>query len=170
MIQYNDYELLYLMSEFDEEAERILYEKYTNLIYKRINSFKIKSRYRDDFLQEGYYALYIAINSYDIYSKKTFNKFFDMLLQRRFIRLLQKDSKYFYNVELCEEIYFLEEEASFQYNDELIVDDLLLSKMEKDILDMLRRNYSPKDISMELNIPTKSVYNCICRIKFKLNK
>ena len=28
MIQYNDYELLYLMSEFDEEAERILFEKY----------------------------------------------------------------------------------------------------------------------------------------------
>ena len=44
MIQYNDYELLYLMNEFDEEAERLLFEKYTNLIKSRIYKFGIKER------------------------------------------------------------------------------------------------------------------------------
>ena len=43
MIQYNDYELLYLMNEFDEEAERILVEKYLSVIYYRIPlSFPLK--------------------------------------------------------------------------------------------------------------------------------
>ena len=41
MIQCNDYELLYLMNEFDEEAERILVERYMSVIKYRIKTFKI---------------------------------------------------------------------------------------------------------------------------------
>ena len=76
MIQYNDYELLYLMNEFDEEAERILFEKYTNLIKAKIRKFKVKSRYKDDFMQEGYYMLMIAIRTYDEFSNKTFKNIY----------------------------------------------------------------------------------------------
>ena len=80
MTQYNDYELLYLMNEFDEEAERIFFEKYTNLIKTRVNKFGIKSRYREDFVQEGLYMLVVAIRTYNEYSNKTFNKYFDLIL------------------------------------------------------------------------------------------
>ena len=73
MNQYNDYELLYLMNEFDEDAERLLYEKYSNLIRNRIVKFNIKERYRDDFFQEGLYMLFIATRTYNENCKKTFN-------------------------------------------------------------------------------------------------
>ena len=90
MIQYNDYELLYLMNEFDEEAEKILIEKYSVLIRFRIYKFKVKDRYIDDFMQEGLYMLLIAAKTYNEMSDKTFTKYFDLILQRKFQRLIER--------------------------------------------------------------------------------
>ena len=91
--KYNDNELLYLFSEGIEEALEILLEKYVGLIRKRVSSFKIQMRFRDDFLQEGYMALLIAIRTYHQESPKTFNKYFDLILQRRFIKILKSDPR-----------------------------------------------------------------------------
>ena len=103
MIQYNDYELLYLMSEFDEEAERILFEKYTNLIKARIRKFGVKPRYKEDFVQEGLYMLVVAVRTYNELSNKTFNKYFDLILQRKFLKIIQKEKNYYNDVDLREE-------------------------------------------------------------------
>ena len=46
--KYNDNELLYLIREGTIEAEDILYDKYIFLIKKRISSFKIQKRYKDN--------------------------------------------------------------------------------------------------------------------------
>ena len=89
--KYNDNELLYLMREGSIEAEEIIYKKYIFLIHKRISTFKIQKRYRDDFFQEGLMCLNVAINTYCDMYKKSFNKFFDLILQRKFIALLKKD-------------------------------------------------------------------------------
>ena len=53
MYQYNDYELLYLISEHDENALDIMYHKYMPLIKARIAAFRIKRYNQEDFFQEG---------------------------------------------------------------------------------------------------------------------
>ena len=94
---YNDYELLYLIREKSDEALEIMYRKYTPLIRKRILDFRIQVNH-EDFFQEGLLALDIAIRRYiDLYDK-TFNKYFDLILQRRFIQILRKQEKHYYNV------------------------------------------------------------------------
>ena len=49
MIQYNDYELLYLMNEFDEEAEKIFYDKYLAMIKSNVSKLNINDRYKSVF-------------------------------------------------------------------------------------------------------------------------
>lgn len=66
----NDYELLYLVSQQDEEAKKVLYQKYggilanlTKLVYQRyknMNGFEYQ-----DFYQEACYGFEKAIETYD---------------------------------------------------------------------------------------------------------
>lgn len=64
----NDYELLYMVSENDESAKKLIYDKYKPLIintaykyYKIGKSFGLEI---DDFIQEGYYGLYQALSNF----------------------------------------------------------------------------------------------------------
>lgn len=181
--KYNDYELLYLISEGSEEAEEILYNKYSFLINKRINAFRIKKRYRDDFFQEGLMCLNNAINSYcDLYNK-TFTKFFDLILQRRFIYLLKRDYVYFYCVTLYEndaclnmhleekyDFYYEEEKNKIRFLEEIeeIRDD------DKDIKEKIEslflKKLKPREIASILNCETKKVYNTLYAIKNNTKK
>lgn len=167
MTQYNDYELLYLMNEFDEEAERIFFEKYTNLIKTRVNKFGIKSRYREDFVQEGLYMLVVAIRTYNEYSNKTFNKYFDLILQRKFIKLLEKDKYYIEEVELNCEDNAIKDPTSFSYEE---IEETQYSEFEQKVMLLKKQNYKPREIAKILECDSKSVYNCLCRIKKKYNK
>ena len=176
--KYNDYELLYLINEGSEEAFEILFDKYTYLINKRVKSFKIQDRYKDDFKQEGYMSLLVAINSFNqqLY-KKSFNKYFDLILQRTFVRLLKKDQKYFYETTLVEDYtlinYNLEEDNSYIYEElEEFKNNIRNSKAKDDkkVKILLDKGLKPKEISSMLGLEIKKVYNIIYSIKNKANK
>ncbi len=166
MIQYNDYELLYLMSEFDEEAERIFFEKYSHLIKARIYKFKIKDRFKEDYFQEGLYMLMIAIRTYNQFSNKSFNKYFDLILQRKFMKLIEKEKHYIYDVELSDNDNVIADNNNFIYGE---VEENKFSDFENKVIYLRQRNYKPKEIANILNCDVKSIYNCICRIKGKYN-
>lgn len=170
MIQYNDYELLYLMNEFDEEAEQIFYDKYLAMIKSNVNKFNIKERYKEDYIQEGLYMLMIAIRTYDVNSEKTFNRYFEMILRRRFIRLISKEKDYLYNVDLIDNEYTICEPNEFVYDAVGINEGNCLSTFETRVLLLKEKNYRPKDIAKELNCDVKTIYNCLYRIKDKLKR
>lgn len=167
MNQYNDYELLYMINEFDEEAEKILYTKYSMLINKRMNDFKIRVDRREDFMQEGLFVLSNAVRNFNEYYNKSFNKYFDLLLQRRFTNILRDERNYFYNVVLKEDETQLLEEVTFIYNETIDFNNDELSDFEKQVKEFREKNYRPKEIAQILNCDVKSIYNCICRIKTK---
>lgn len=83
----NDYEMLYLIGEKDEEAERILYGKYRNLIIKLAPKFLpyVTSRGGefDDLIQEGYIGLYSAIKNYELGNKTLFYTFARICIERQ---------------------------------------------------------------------------------------
>lgn len=164
MNQYNDYELLYLMNEFDEDAERLLYEKYSNLIRNRIVKFNIKERYRDDFFQEGLYMLFIATRTYNENCKKTFNKYFDLILQRKFIRLITRERHYYFDVDLQDGDTIVNESYTFEYN---FHSNCNFNSFEEKIITLKNKNYRPKEIAKILNCDVKRIYNCLYRIKTK---
>jgi len=112
----NDYELLYLVQENCEEALEYLFRKYDNLIKMRIKAFKIKKKNYDDFYQEGLLALDKAIKTYDDRFGKSFNKYFDLILQRRFIQILRNEQKYVYDTMYVEDFYEIIEEPKVLYN------------------------------------------------------
>ncbi len=169
MIKYNDSELLYLVYEGESVATDILIKKYVGLIYRRVNGFKIKNKNFEDFIQEGLMALNDAINTYVPIYNKTFTKYFDLILQRRIITILRKDSKYFYNVTLVEDFYGEVQEQGFCYNDEVY--DFEFNELEKEVFKLkFLRNYKPNEISTLLNCDLKKVYNTIYIIKEKIRK
>lgn len=164
--QYNDNELLYLMYENVDEALGILFDKYSNLIWKRIGTFKIALKNRDDFFQEGLMALNTALVSYNPFYNKTFNKYFDLILQRRFMYVLGISRDYFYNVTLVEDINSHISEDPAPYKRDLIFD---LNDIEKDLYNLRYvKRYKCNQIAKILNWNIKKVYNSLYALREKI--
>jgi len=167
--QYNDNELLYLMFEGNDEALEIIYKKYVNLIYKRIETFRIASKNRDDFFQEGMMALNTAINSFNPFLNKSFNKYFDLILQRRFMNVLSTNKNYYYNVTLVDDINSVVSEDLIVYTNNHFSLNLTPTEQKLYRLKFIE-NYKSKEIAKILEWDIKKVYNGIYLLKEKIKK
>ncbi|MDD2259005.1 MAG: hypothetical protein WC278_01955 [Bacilli bacterium] len=167
MYNYNDNELLYLIREKHDDALDIMFLKYSPLIKTRISKFRIQKDY-EDFYQEGLIALNIAISRYiDLYDK-TFNKYFDLILQRKFIQILKKETNNFYNVVYFDELNFIHEEKE-KYTSNKTYQIGMLSDFEKHIFKFYSEyNLKAGEIANKLNIDVRRVYNALNRIKKKI--
>ena len=167
MYNYNDNELLYLIREKHDDALDIMFLKYSPLIKTRISKFRIQKDY-EDFYQEGLIALNIAISRYiDLYDK-TFNKYFDLILQRKFIQILKKETNNFYNVVYFDELNFIHEEKE-KYTSNKKYQIGMLSDFEKHIFKFYSEyNLKAGEIANKLNIDVRRVYNALNRIKKKI--
>lgn len=184
MNQYNDYELLYLIYECDEEALGILFNKYEPFIKKKIFDFKINRTMYDDFFQEGLLSLDLAIRKYNPFYDKSFFKFFEMILTRRIMTLLHKNRDAFYGeVAINDEELYCEEVGKFAYadltlsesrNDSVVLRDqtislAMLTDFEKEVFELTySKGMKPKEIASVANIDIRKVYNSIYRIKIKV--
>lgn len=168
-IKYNDYELLYLINEKDDEAFEIMFEKYKPLIISKIKSFKIKPKNFDDFFQEGLIMLNVAINTYNTYKCKTFTRYFELILQRRIRDLLAKEKNYFYNVTVVDYIPIIkepvyEEKKEFSYKG-------ILTELEKKTFELIYENGKTiEEIANLFSCDQRKVYNAISRAKTKIKK
>lgn len=167
---YNDNELLYLINEGNDSALKVMYMKYVPLIKKRIFDFKIDRMRYEDFFQEGLMMLDKAIKTFNPIYNKSFNKYFDLILQRKYIRLVQNYYAYVNNVTLVEnsDDFPLYEEKS----DVLTMSDFdsnMLSKFEYEVLvNAFEKNMPARDISSIMNCDVRKVYNAISRGKKKI--
>ena len=89
---YNDYELLSVMSEADENANEILFEKYRPLIVsiatKMINYCKGTSLEINDLIQEGMLGLNIAINRFNNNKETSFYTYAKKCIESKMISLV----------------------------------------------------------------------------------
>lgn len=88
---YNDYELLYLMEEEDEDAQRILYQKYQPLLYEMTKTYYQRFRVEDlegvsfdEFISIGFKTLEKSIRTYDGSRGAIFYTYFSVCLKRAF--------------------------------------------------------------------------------------
>ena len=158
----NDYELIYLVQNHqDGIALEFLFDKYKLLIWKYIHQYEVPYYEREDFFQEGLIMLHKAVLRFDEAKNKTFTRYFELILKRRFWALLKKLPKY-----VIKEIpdisggYIIEEEPVISID--------LKSDLEKTIFKMYFLNQEKvKTISKKTGYTRKQIYNAIYRIKDK---
>ena len=92
--RYNDYELLYLLNWHSDEALNILIEKYSILIHLKINAFKIIKPNVEDYFQECLTEVYNAFYLFDESYGKSLHRFVELVIERKIMSLLAKDSTY----------------------------------------------------------------------------
>ena len=155
MNEYNDNELLYLLSENDDFAFDILLEKYEPMIISRLKRFRVKGDYWDDYYQECVILLYRCAIEYREDITNTFNKYYDRLLQFHIQNLLRKDRNDFYKVVLMsrEEIDVL---THYKIEEKKELKGLEVENPELDEM-MIKMLYDGKSI-LEISHATNRTY------------
>ena len=92
--EYNDYELISLAQELNEDAIEILYKKYHPLIYKKSLKYskllKEKGIELNDLIQECYIILDYAIKNFNQDNNNIFYTYFNTCLDRNLINQYRK--------------------------------------------------------------------------------
>ncbi len=192
----NDYELLYLVSENNDDARDIFYSKYENVIKIKASKYKkyVESMGYDfsDILQEGRLGLTNAINSFKEHKDVQFHTFANLCIDRQlatFIRDISRDKHKLLNTSISldsttnsvgrplteiildernvdPELSFIEAEEKEELYNKI---DDILTTTEKDVFDLRIQGFSYKEIANILDITPKAVDGTISRIKNKLS-
>ena len=95
--EYNDYELLYMVNENDENAYNLLYEKYKPLVVNFAKKYtSVYQNYGidfNDFLLEGYIGLDVSINKFKEYDDHKFNGLVCTCINRQMQNLVKQWNK-----------------------------------------------------------------------------
>ena len=95
-MEYNDFELVSLIRENNEEAREILYNKYKPIIVKESTDqiYKLGSYGMEinDLIQEGYIGLDNAINCFNEKENTSFYTFALLCIDRQIITYIKKNT------------------------------------------------------------------------------
>lgn len=190
---YNDYELINYISENNEEANEILFEKYKPLIVnisnKMYNYCKNKGLELNDLIQEGMLGLNLAIKSYNQDKEASFYTYAKKCIERKIISLVASTCRLKHKA-LNESMSFevtSNEQGTFEifmednsYNPENMIIDYeteneiikkaheLLTDLEKQVFDLKISGFNYREIAEMLDKDTKTIDNAIQRLKNKI--
>ena len=192
---YNDNELIYLIYDFNEDANRILHEKYYKIIKIKVAKYRALAKRIGldtcDLMQEGLLGLEEAINSYRDNKDMKFSSFANMCIERQILSVLNYHSR--------KKHTFLNDSCSIDVEDEkgrtmldyslksdidplMMMDkeeeknsiyDLMtkdLSKLEKEVFELKLNGLDYREIARLLNKSYKSIDSALQRIRVKLKK
>lgn len=192
----NDYELLYLVEEENEDAKNMFFEKYKPLVEVTANKYyhyiRNKGYELNDLIQEGLLGLNNAIKDFKHQKNVKFITFASVCIERQiqsFIRNVTRQKHKVLNDSLSIDysndingrslldILFdpqnLNPEDSFisEEEEEELMDNIkeILTDKEFEVFELRIQGFSYQEIAKLLNISTKSVDGTIYRIKNKIN-
>lgn len=177
----NDYEVLYMVRENDDNAQELLLKKYLPLIHKVSAKYSSYAKNHgvesDDLVQEGFIALSKACHTYREDSGVLFFTYARLCIERHLItycRNMSSNRHYILNHSVGEEnfcymknfqsdpeeiyLHFYEEKEFVQYKNSL---DLEYSS----ILELRYNGFSYKEISRLLDIPVSTVDGRIYKMR-----
>lgn len=192
---YNDYELLSYVSEKNEEASEVLFEKYRPLILATSNRLfcycKNTGLELNDLVQEGMLGLNLAMNSFDEEKDTSFYTYAKTCIERKIItqvvasrRLKHKvlndslslentdDNNSDYVYDITDNSYNPEEILFNSENQKNLVTQVsrLLTDFEAQVFELKMNDFDYKEIAEILDKDIKSIDNALQRIKVKLKK
>lgn len=192
----NDYELLYLVSENNDDARDIFFKKYDNIIKMKASKYSsfVSSKGFDfnDLFQEGRLGLTQAINDYKNQSNVQFYTFANLCIDRQiatFLRNIAREKHKVLNnsisldttintigrplTELILDDKNIDPEMSFiemEEKQELFSSiDKVLSDSERDVFNLRVQGFTYKEIAQLLDITEKAVERKLDRIKSKIS-
>lgn len=176
----NDYEVVYMVRENDDEAREIIFNKYIPIV-RRIASdhlalAKMARIEYEDLVQEGLIALNEAINKYNEHSGVLFYTFLCVCVERRILtycRKMNSSKHYLLNMALEDEyIYSVSDNDMFEaYFDEINLERKFVSFknlfdiLESNIFELRYNGFSYKEISELLDVPVSTIDGKLCKIR-----
>ncbi len=171
-LKHNDFEIINLIREGNDEALTLLFEKYTPMIYKKIDLFNLNYE-REDIFQEGLMMLHKSLMKYDDKYGKTFTRYFEMNLERKLMSIINKKVRRYEifskNVAFLYESNCEKGENSVYFN--LYIKELKKILTKTEILVYTLReleNYSIEYIKTKYGLGEKVIYNSMYRAKAKI--
>ncbi len=191
---YNDYELVSYVAENNEEAEKIILEKYKPLVYSMASqTFKSWKKYYsslqfDELYRNALDALYNSIKTFNSARSCSFAWYSNICVSnamKSFVTNLSNKK----NMLNCNTYSLSDVDDCFLYNNSLfsnssnplskmiddenkkeLYDNMVknLSDFEKKVFDLRLDGYKNVEIMKILNIELKSVNNAFCRIRKKI--
>ena len=194
MKEFQDNELINLVSEKNEDASNLLYEKYNYIVDIIVNKYKKGAYYfsidLNELRQEAMVGFSDALVSFDQDSNASLKTFITLCVERRvrnYIRnsdtLKDKMLREAYSLDtpisdegttLVEAIpsktsspedKMVEEESIKELRNKV---DSSLSSIEKDVFELMVNDFTEDNIAEILNMSKKQVYNTVARIRMKL--
>ena len=188
MTEYNDYELVALAKEGNEDATNILYQKYKPIIVKKSENMIVRASHHgieiSDIMQEGFIALEEAIMNFSENDNASFYTFAMLCINRQIINFLRKTTggrdKILNDAVVIDD--YMEKNMKDDFDTEFslinketennVIDKLRsrLTLFEGRVFDMKLDGYSIEEIAKTLDRDTKSIYNTFNRLKSKIKK
>lgn len=186
---YNDYELMYLISENNEDAYKTAFDKYQPLIYKEaIKYFFLAQKLgitKEDLIEEGKIGLYRAIKNYN--HDVEFYTFASICIKRSILKIIEKNSTSKQKI-LNESInidndiedfcYYHQEKykdiaqniIDRDFENKIIIFKNDLNELDSSIFELKYNGFAYKEIATLLNLSKKDVDNRLLSIRNKLKK
>lgn len=194
--EYNDNELLYYISENNEEALEIIYKKYEPLIYRLANHVmnycKNSGVELNDLIQEGMLGLSKSVEQYKDHKEASFYTFSKTCIERRMIsaaiaarrqkhkilndslsiETTDEDGNMIYENLLSDETTNPEQMLLNLEQEQIILDQAkeVLTTFELQVFELKMNGFNYKEIAEILDRDIKSVDNALQRVKTKLKK
>lgn len=192
---YNDNELIYLIYDFNEDANRILHEKYYKIIKIKVAKYRVLAKRIGldtcDLMQEGLLGLEEAINNYRDNKDMKFSSFANMCIERQILSVLNYHSRKkhtFLNDSCSIDVEDEKGRTMLDYSLKSDIDPLMmmekeeeknsiydlmtkdLSKLEKEVFELKLNGLDYREIARLLNKSYKSIDSALQRIRVKLKK
>jgi RNA polymerase sporulation-specific sigma factor len=169
---YNDFEIINLVKQGNEEAFNFMVVKYQYLIAKKIKSFNLVYEYEDCF-QEALMLLHKSLIMFDETYNKTFTRYFELNLHNHLITYKGKKCRYEnFKIEKLPLLYDFrvkEHEKTYYLDSEIFEALSSLSEFEKQVYQIkIIEDRNVKECANYLNCDEKQVYNAVARIRNKI--
>lgn len=187
-MEYNDYELVFLAKEGNEDAVNLIYQKYKPIIIKKSKAAIVRANHHgieiSDIMQEGFIGLEEAINDFSENDNTSFYTFAILCINRQIINFLRKNTsgrdKILNDAVSIDDVVekntkdYFDTEFSFisKETENNIIGELKtsLTNFELEVFNRKLEGYSFEEIANNLNRDIKSIYNTFHRIKGKIKK
>lgn len=157
----NDYEIIYMVKENDDDAIEILFRKYRPVIVKIASNYlKIAKSYGlelEDLIQEGYIALYSAYRNYSDIRDAMFYTFVNISVHSKILNCLRlsntkKNKTLNTSISLFNKLSYVDEQELI----DVVEDELSLLPEEE--LDLKELENIVRNFILELNYPQSCVF------------
>lgn len=188
-----DEQLLERLRAGNEEAERLLYERYKQAVRSRAHTYFLIGADHEDLVQEGMIGLYKAVLEYDPNKAASFKSFADLCITRQILTAIKRATRKKHGP--LNTYVSLNQPKFEQGSDQTLFDTMQnlrvvdpeeqligreeyesilrymkenLSSMEQTVLGLYLNGLSYQQIAARLNRSSKSIDNAIQRVKRKL--